>query len=162
MTYPWAKPVTHYQPRNKCIGIKFRLITFYTIKCWNSQFVRRPLHYESSNCYIPSPECSTATKEKIPLAAVYTDAVVEALHQSVLEDPSASTRHCSVQWRITRPSFQKILKLDLQLFPYKMLNGPNFMILRYSGVQAVCHSVYIIQSFSGHPISLLIFHCLFK
>ena len=43
-----------------------------------------------------------------------SDAEVGALWLSVLEDPSAYTRHRSAQLDIDKTSLQKILKLDLK------------------------------------------------
>jgi hypothetical protein len=52
-----------------------------------------------------------------PKRTVHTDAKVEAVGQGVLEGPSTSTRRHSAQLAIARTSLQKILKLDLKMFP---------------------------------------------
>ncbi|KOC63049.1 hypothetical protein WH47_04903 [Habropoda laboriosa] len=55
-----------------------------------------------------------------PKCTVRTDAAVEAVRQSVLEDPFASTCRRFTQLGIARTSLQKILKLNLKMFSYKI------------------------------------------
>lgn len=55
-----------------------------------------------------------------PCRTVHNDAAVQCVQQSVLQDPYASTRRRSSQVGISRTSLQKILHLDLKLFPYKI------------------------------------------
>lgn len=52
--------------------------------------------------------------------SVRNEAVVEAVRQSVNEDPSVSTRRRSAQLGMSRTSLQRILKRDLKMFPYKI------------------------------------------
>ena len=53
-----------------------------------------------------------------------TDVAMEAVQQSVLGDPSASTHRLSAQVGITRTSLQNFLRLDFWKFPYKIKKIP--------------------------------------
>lgn len=55
-----------------------------------------------------------------PRRTVRKNEAVQSVQQSVLQDPYASTRRRSSQLGISRTSLQKILELDLKLFPYKI------------------------------------------
>lgn len=51
---------------------------------------------------------------------IRTEDNVEAVQQSVANDPSVSTRRRSGQLGIPRTTLQRILKLDLKMYPYKV------------------------------------------
>lgn len=63
-----------------------------------------------------------------PKRSVRTDTAVKVVRQSVLEGSSASTLRSSAQLGIVRTSLQKILKLNLNMFPYKIQIVQAFLL----------------------------------
>ncbi|GFY76642.1 hypothetical protein TNIN_11601 [Trichonephila inaurata madagascariensis] len=51
---------------------------------------------------------------------IRTEDNVEIVRQSVVDDPSVSTRRRSSQLGISRMTLRRILKLDLKMYPHKI------------------------------------------
>lgn len=77
------------------------------------------------------------------------DAVVEIVRPSVTEDSPASTRCRPDQIGIAGISYQKILKLDLEMFPYK-IQMIQTLLPKDTHMFEKLFFFYILQFFSGH------------
>lgn len=90
---------------------------------------------------------------------VRTDAAMEAVRQSILENSSFSTLYCSFQLGIVILSLRKILNLDLKNFPYKIqmvqIYYPNILMYLSKLFRFISFSLSVATVYTNLIINIL-------